>query len=88
MSDTKGLLFVKTRSKIQAVNITRSYNFDMLRIASNDAKQRYHRILREIKFLSDHLKTKISKEHFDYLQQVLDHSWEKVYISMNSRLKL
>ena len=70
------------------VNIIRSYNFDMLRNASNDAKQRYHWVLRENKLSSDQLKAKISKEHFVCLQQVLDHSWEKVYISMNSHSKL
>ena len=71
----------------KAINVTRSYNFDMLRIATNDAKQRYHYILKEMKQLSDRLKNKLSRDHFECLQQNLEYCWEKVYTSMNIRLK-
>ena len=74
---------VRTR---KAENITRAYNFDMLRVATNAAKQRYHALLQSIKSVTADLKRSLNEEHFTEIQKNVELSREKVYRTIKKRL--
>ena len=75
---------VKSR---KASNITRAYNFNMLRLAGNDAKQRYHSLLKDIRSVTTNLKEVLDEAHFTTVHRSTELSREKLYSSMSQRLR-
>ena len=59
----------------------------MLRVASNDAKQRYHWLLKEIKSVTANLKDILDDDHFSTVVRSTDLSREKVHLSISTRLR-
>ena len=59
----------------------------MLRIAASVAKQRYHCLQSEIKLLTANLESVLSEEHHNSFQQSTELSREKVYRTINKRLR-
>ena len=74
------------RSK-KGANITFDYNLRMLNLACNDAKQRYHELLKSIKTLNLHLQNILNEEDFSTTLRILESYREKVYTAISTRLR-
>ena len=61
-------------------NITRSYNRMMLNAAKNDCKDKYHRLLKDIKNLQSDLQFVLDNEHFEKACQITEKSRESTFV--------
>ena len=65
----------KTRPTLntrKGLNITRKYNFMMLNAAKNESRNKYHRLLKEIKSLETDLQLVLNNEHFEEASQITE----------------
>ena len=66
---------------------TQIYNLQMVNVARNEAKQRYHELLDKIKLLTEELKHELSEQDFADIQRVTEKSREQRHVKEKNRLK-
>ena len=71
----------------KARRITFEYCLQMIRVARDEAKQRYHILLKQIDQLSTTLKQTLSTSDFHDLQRITEVSREKSFIAERERLR-
>ena len=68
-------------------NINKSYNIQMLKLARNDAKQRYHVLLHEIQVITQKLQNELSTEDYNTVQRITEVSREYTFVKVSNQLK-
>ena len=71
----------------KALKLTFNYNLQMLKLASNEAKERYHELLNSIKQITSALKDILNEDDFNTMVRITESYREKVYTAMSTRLK-
>jgi len=71
----------------KALQLTFDYNLRMLKLACNEAKQRYHELLNSIKQITSALQNILNEDDFNTTVRITESYREKVYTAMSTRLK-
>jgi len=71
----------------KARRITAAYSLQMIKIARDEAKQRYHKLLDQIKLLIASLRDVLSDTDFDAVQRITEASRERSFVKESQRLR-